>query len=140
MDWRIGERKRVGDRLAWTAWTSSPNNRVSGAERAENGASMMGAHFRTGGAAPFFGFPISELAGEVVELDLIWKRESLGLREQRMDTTNVEGRFDLLQASLLHKAQRHREPGRGAGPPRAAGSTRARCRPIQRLSTASSRA
>ncbi len=24
---------------------------------AERGASMMGAHFRTGGAAPFFGFP-----------------------------------------------------------------------------------
>ena len=61
---------------------------ISGMQRkyivigAEPGSSMMGVHFRTGGAAPFFGFPISELAGEVVELDLIWKREILALREQ----------------------------------------------------------
>src|SRR6202034_1788073 len=49
---------------------------------AEKGSSMMGAHFRTGGAAPFFGFPISELTANVVELDLIWKREIVSLREQ----------------------------------------------------------
>jgi len=53
---------------------------ISGIQRqyivigAETGSSMMGVHFRTGGAAPFFGFPISELSDEVVELDLIWKR------------------------------------------------------------------
>jgi hypothetical protein len=42
------------------------------------GSSMMGAHFRTGGAAPFFGFPLSELSGNVVELDLIWKERNSG--------------------------------------------------------------
>jgi AraC-like DNA-binding protein len=70
----------------------------------ERGASMMGAHFRTGGAAPFFGFPISELTGSVVELDLIWKREILSLREQLLEAASVEAKFDLLEAYLIEKA------------------------------------
>jgi len=77
---------------------------------AERGASMMGAHFRTGGAAPFFGFPLSELAGQVVELDLIWKREILGLREQLLETESVDGKFDLLENYLMTKAQSRLEP------------------------------
>jgi|SRR5271166_91569 len=84
---------------------------VSGMQRqfivlgVEQGSSMMGAHFRTGGAAPFFGFPLSELAGNVVELDLIWKREILALREQLLETPSPGGKFDLLEAYLLAKAQ-----------------------------------
>jgi len=79
---------------------------------AEPGSSMMGVHFRTGGAAPFFGFPISDLSDEVVELDLIWKREILALREQLMETQNVELKFDLLEAYFLRKAQSRLEPDR----------------------------
>jgi AraC-like DNA-binding protein len=91
---------------------------ISGIQRqyivigAETGSSMMGVHFRTGGAAPFFGFPISELSDEVVELDLIWKREILSLREQLIDTPEVEFKFDLLEAYLLRKAQSRLEPDR----------------------------
>jgi len=71
---------------------------------------MMGVHVRTGGAAPFLGFPISELSDEVVELDPIWKREILALREQLMETPNVELKFDLLEAYLLRKAQSRLAP------------------------------
>ena len=76
----------------------------------ENGSSMMGAHFRTGGAAPFFGFPISELSGNVVELDLIWKREILSLRERLLEADEIEAKFDLLEAYLLSKAQSYLHP------------------------------
>jgi AraC-like DNA-binding protein len=76
----------------------------------EQGSSMMGAHFRTGGAAPFFGFPLSELAGNVVELDLIWKREILGLREQLVEAGPPAEKFDLLEAYLIAKAQSRLEP------------------------------
>jgi AraC-like DNA-binding protein len=76
------------------------------------GSSMMGAHFRTGGAAPFFGFPLSELSGEVIELDLIWKREILSLRDQLLETTQIETKFDLLEAYLLQKAQSRVGPDR----------------------------
>jgi len=70
----------------------------------------MGAHFRTGGAAPFFGFPISELTANVVELDLIWKREILSLREQLIEAPTADGKFDLLEAYLIGKAQCRLEP------------------------------
>lgn len=89
---------------------------ISGMQRqyivigAEPGSSMMGVHFRTGGASPFFGFPISELAGEVVELDLIWKREILALRDQLLESESIEGKFDLLESFLLRKAQSRLEP------------------------------
>jgi len=89
---------------------------VSGMQRqfivlgVEQGSSMMGAHFRTGGAAPFFGFPLSELSGKVVELDLIWKREILALREQLLETPSPEGKFGLLEAYLIAKAQSRLEP------------------------------
>jgi AraC-like DNA-binding protein len=76
----------------------------------ESGSSMMGAHFRTGGAAPFFGFPLSELSGNVVELDLIWKREILILREQLLEAVSAERKFDLLESYLLSKAQARLEP------------------------------
>jgi AraC-like DNA-binding protein len=84
-----------------------PQYLVIGAER---GASMMGAHFRTGGAAPFFEFPLSELASQVVELDLIWKREILALREQLLETEAIDAKFDLLENYLMTKAQSRLEP------------------------------
>lgn len=78
----------------------------------EAGSSMMGAHFKTGGAAPFLGFPLSELSGNVVELDLIWKREILALREQLLEATTPDEKFDLLEAYLIMKAQARLQPDR----------------------------
>ncbi len=91
------------------AWISGmqPGYLVIGAEP---GSSMMGAHFRTGGAAPFFGFPISELTRHVVELDLIWKREILAVREQILEAPTVDGKFDLLECCLLARARSRLEP------------------------------
>ncbi len=91
------------------AWISGmqPGYLVIGAEQ---GSSMMGAHFRTGGAAPFFGFPISELTRSVVELDLIWKREILAVREQILEAPTVDGKFDLVERCLLTRARARLEP------------------------------
>lgn len=85
------------------AWISGMHRKylVLGVEK---GASMMGAHFKTGGAAPFFGFPLSELSGNVVELDLIWKRAILSLREQLLEVEGHEAKFDLLEGFLLAHA------------------------------------
>ena len=108
--------KKLYDREQQTRHAAYNKCWISGMQRkyivigAEAGSSMMGVHFRTGGAAPFFGFPISELAGEVVELDLIWKREILALREQLLETQSTDGKFDLLEAYLVRKAQSRLEP------------------------------
>ena len=90
-------------------WISGMQNRyiVIGAEK---GSSMMGVHFRTGGAAPFFGFPMSELTAQVVELDLIWKREILLVREQLLEAQTIDARFDRLEAYLIGKARSRLEP------------------------------
>jgi AraC-like DNA-binding protein len=71
----------------------------------EVGSSLIGVHFRTGGASPFFPFPVSELASEVVELDLIWTREILGLRDHLLEAWTVDEKFDVLECFLLAKAQ-----------------------------------
>src|SRR5215472_6509513 len=108
--------KKLYDRDQQTRHTNYNRCWISGMQRkyivigAETGSSMMGVHFRTGGAAPFFGFPISELSGEVVELDLIWKREILALRDQQLETRSIEGKFKLLESFLVRKAQTRLAP------------------------------
>jgi AraC-like DNA-binding protein len=93
------------------AWISGmqPGYLVIGAE---NGSSMMGAHFRTGGAAPFFGFPISELTSNVIELDLIWKQQILALRDQLLEAPSIARKFDLLEQYLLRIARARLDPDR----------------------------
>ncbi|MCI0404058.1 MAG: helix-turn-helix domain-containing protein [Acidobacteria bacterium] len=93
------------------AWISGmqPGYLVIGAAK---GSSMMGAHFRTGGAAPFFGFPISELTGNVIELDLICKRQVLALRERILEAATIGRKFDLLEQYLLSVARARLEPDR----------------------------
>ena len=71
---------------------------------AERGSSMMGVHFRPGGAAPFFGFPISELTGAVIELDLIWKAELESLRDRLLEAADPSGKFDILEGYLRSRA------------------------------------
>lgn len=71
----------------------------------EPDSSMMGAHFRTGGAFPFFGFPLAELASQVVELDLVWKRDVLALRERLLEQPTIEAKFARLKAFLTERAR-----------------------------------
>lgn len=110
--------KKLYDSRDTARYTHFRRGWISGMHRqsivigAEPGSSMMGAHFRTGGAAPFFGFPISELSGLVVELDVIWKREILALRERLLETPGIEAKFNLLQEFLLRKAESRFEPDR----------------------------
>ncbi len=71
----------------------------------EPDSSMIGARFRTGGAFPFFGFPMSELSSQVVEMDLIWKRDILALREQLLEQPAAEGKFAVLESFLIERAR-----------------------------------
>lgn len=108
--------KKLYDRRNTLNHTGYNHCWISGMQRqylvigAECGSSMMGAHFRTGGAAPFFGFPLCELTGAVVELGQIWKDEILFLREQLIEASSIDAKFDLLEAYLLHRAQSRLQP------------------------------
>jgi AraC-like DNA-binding protein len=108
--------KRLYTREDSTRFTSFRRAWISGMQRQylvlgpEPGSSMMGVHFYTGGAAPFFEFPASELTASVIELDLIWKQEVHALRDQLLEEPDISCKFDLLESYLFAKA-RHRLEG-----------------------------
>src|SRR5262245_18131538 len=45
-------------------------------------ASLLGVHFRPGGAFPFFGLPVGELVDTHVDLPTLWSRSGRELRER----------------------------------------------------------
>ena len=64
------------------------------------GSSMIGAHFRPGGAAPFMGMPADELASKVVDLEAVWGSAAWSLRDRLLETRTATGKLSLLEAAL----------------------------------------
>lgn len=61
----------------------------------------FGIHFKSGGAYPFLGFPLSELNDQVVSLDAIWGRFAAELRERLYAAPTIPAGFALLERLLL---------------------------------------
>lgn len=104
--------KKLHDNARPERYTEFRKSWISGMQQGylvigvEQDSSMMGARFRTGGAYPFFGLPLVELASQVIELDQIWKRDILALRERLLEAATVDAKFQLLEAFLLERARR----------------------------------
>jgi AraC-like DNA-binding protein len=75
------------------------------------GASMIGAHFKPGGVAPFLGFPSDELADRVVELEEIWGAEAARWRETLLEARNGKGRLQILELLLGWRLRSARATG-----------------------------
>jgi AraC-like DNA-binding protein len=73
-------------------------------------ASIVGVHFRPGGAVPFLGVPASELTGTHADLADFWGPAAAELRERLCAATTAAQRFSLLEAALLRRLRR--PPGR----------------------------
>jgi AraC-like DNA-binding protein len=69
-------------------------------------ASMIGVHFKPGGASWFFNRPASELAGTVVGLDALWNREAELLREELLDSPTPTIKLRVLEAALRRRITR----------------------------------
>jgi AraC-like DNA-binding protein len=67
------------------------------------GSSMIGAHFKPGGAAPFLGLPAGELGEQVVELDAIWGAEVGEWRERLQTARGSQAKFRLFEQLLRHR-------------------------------------
>jgi AraC-like DNA-binding protein len=84
-----------------------PGAMVSGAYRApfvidtREHASVIGVHFRPGGAAPFVGAPPGTLTDAHVELAALWSRRAGELRERLCEAPTAQARFALLEAALF---------------------------------------
>jgi AraC-like DNA-binding protein len=72
-------------------------------------SSMIGVHFRPGGAAPFLGLPANELSGQVVELDAIWSNAIWEWREQLLAAKTSAKKFVVLEQLLLQRLAKFRQ-------------------------------
>ena len=72
--------------------------------------SVIGVHFKPGGAFPFFGAPAGEFADKHIDLGTLWGPSAVRLRERLCEAATVGQRFQLLQQGLL----RHFDAGPSA--------------------------
>lgn len=63
--------------------------------------SVVGVHFKPGGAFPFFNLPADELHNMHVSLDTLWGAAAADLREQLLAAETLAARFYLLERALL---------------------------------------
>ena len=67
--------------------------------------SVLGVHFRPGGAFPFLGLPAGELADQQVDLSELWGSAALELRERLCAAASPEERFATVASQLLAPLQ-----------------------------------
>ncbi|HEY6330424.1 MAG TPA: helix-turn-helix domain-containing protein [Blastocatellia bacterium] len=77
---------------------------------APSGTSLIGVHFKPGGGFPFFEVPAGELHNSTVSLDLLWGTWARELRERLIEEQSVEGRFRILEQTLLTQAVQAARP------------------------------
>jgi AraC-like DNA-binding protein len=65
--------------------------------------SMMGVHFKPGGAVPFLGVPAGELADTHVDLEDLWGPPALELRERLCAAATPAERFSRLEEALVRR-------------------------------------
>jgi len=70
------------------------------------GSSLMGVHFRPGGAPPFLRMPADELTSRVVDLEAVWGSGAWTLRDQLRDTVAPQAKIRLLERYLAERLAR----------------------------------
>jgi AraC-like DNA-binding protein len=72
--------------------------------------SIIGAHFRAGGAFPFFGLPAGELHNTLVSLEDLWGAEAaVTLRDRLLEAATPRAMFQVLKEALTARASRRLE-------------------------------
>ena len=72
-------------------------------------ASIVGVHFRPGGAFPFLGVPAGELADAHIDLETLWGPLAVELRERLCAAATSTERFHLLEEALISRLGRSPE-------------------------------
>ena len=72
--------------------------------------SMLGVHFRPGGAFPFLQAPATELSDIHANLEDLWGSAAREIRARLCEATTARQRFQLMEEALLQRARRF--PGR----------------------------
>lgn len=69
-------------------------------------ASILGVHFKPGGAFPFLGVPAGDFHGAHVALDALWGRFAAELRDRLIAALTPEAKFRIIEAALLARVSR----------------------------------
>jgi AraC-like DNA-binding protein len=69
-------------------------------------ASIVGVHLKPGGAASLLGISAGELANTHVELEALWGRRSVELRDRLCEAANSSQRFRILEQALIGSLSR----------------------------------
>jgi len=69
-------------------------------------ASVIGAHFKPGGAFPFFKLPAGEFHNQHLSLDLVWGTDARDLRDRLLEAATPEGKFQIFEECLLAHASK----------------------------------
>jgi AraC-like DNA-binding protein len=72
-------------------------------------ASIVGVHWKPGGAYPFLGVPPGALADLHVDLETLWRRLAIELREQLCAAATPAARFAVLEQMLLRRLVQRRD-------------------------------
>lgn len=64
-------------------------------------ASVIGVHFRAGGAFPFLRMPAGEMSETTVALESLWGPAAVDLRDRLLEARTHQARFEILEAVLL---------------------------------------
>jgi len=68
--------------------------------------SVIGAHFRSGGAFPFFTLPMDQLRNQHVPLEILWGKGAVELRELLLSAETLEARLLVLEHALARRLRR----------------------------------
>lgn len=106
---------RVYDRHDTHKFQTFPGRMLAGVQReffvidtAEQ-RSVMGVHFKPGGAFQFFKLPADELQGMHVPLDDVWGAAAADLREQLLEAATPARQFQILENALMAQASKRFE-------------------------------
>jgi AraC-like DNA-binding protein len=83
------------------AWISGAHSRFILID-AQPASSMIGVHFKAGGASAF-GIPAVELMERVEELEAIWNGVALELREMLLEVEPIAEKFRILEGFLMER-------------------------------------
>src|SRR5581483_10585749 len=68
--------------------------------------SVVGIHFKPGGAFPFFKMPANEFRNTNVSLELLWGSRARSVRDRLLAAVTSEEKFRILEETLLAEAAR----------------------------------
>ena len=101
--------RKLFDRISPARHQSFRRGWISGAHKeylvidALQASTMIGAHFKPGGATALLGLPASELTGRVVELDALWGEGIWEWRDRLLATTGPQRKLALFEQLLTER-------------------------------------